>query len=210
MKPKKPDFTDKLLRSFNNQGVEVGCDEAGRGCLAGPVVAAAAIIPANKSFAFLNDSKKMSVKERDDAAVIIKNEFEHWAVGIVSPERIDEINILWASFEAMHLALDKLKTNFDLILVDGNRFKPYPDKKHECIVKGDGKYQSIAAASILAKTHRDELMQKLDLEYPEYGWQTNMGYPTVKHRKAIAEYGETPWHRKTFNLLGDKQLKIFR
>ncbi|MGB0431727.1 MAG: ribonuclease HII [Bacteroidia bacterium] len=209
MSHKKTDLPKALLSHFANKGTEVGCDEAGRGCLAGPVVAAAAIIPRGKSFDFLNDSKQLNEKQRNEAAEKIKTELEHWAIGVVSPERIDEINILKASFEAMHLALNQIKCDFDLILVDGNRFVPYPNKKHECVIKGDGKYQSIAAASILAKTHRDFLMLEYHEQYPQYGWNTNMGYPTVKHRKAIAEFGDTPLHRKTFNLLGDKQLKLF-
>lgn len=191
-----------LLSRFAETGIEIGCDEAGRGCLAGPVVAGAAIIPAGKSFSFLNDSKQLSEKQRDAAAEILKNELEHWAVGVLDHHRIDEINILNASFEAMHVAMDQIKTPFDLILVDGNRFKAYKEVPHECIVKGDGKYQSIAAASILAKTHRDFLMKAYHEQYPHYGWDTNMGYPTVKHRKAIREHGPTPIHRMTFNLLG--------
>lgn len=198
-----------LLTHFAESGIEAGCDEAGRGCLAGPVVAAAAVIPRGRSFDFLNDSKQLNEKQRDEAAHIIKKELEYWAVGVLSPQRIDEINILKASFEAMHVSLDQLTCDFDLILVDGNRFKPYKDIKHECIIKGDGKYQSIAAASILAKTHRDHLMKTYHEQYPQYGWDTNMGYPTIKHRRAIKEHGTTPLHRMTFNLLGSKQTKLF-
>lgn len=200
-KPQKKVTT--LLRRFGKTGIEVGCDEAGRGCLAGPVVAGAAIIPPGKNFTFLNDSKQLSEKQREEAAEILKNELEYWAVGLLDHERIDEINILNASFEAMHVALDQIPTSFDLILVDGNRFKAYRDVAHECIIKGDGKYQSIAAASILAKTHRDHLMRSYHEQYPYYGWNTNMGYPTVKHRKAIREHGTSPIHRMTFNLLGN-------
>ncbi|MBI1184079.1 ribonuclease HII [bacterium] len=198
-----------MLSHFLAQGTEVGCDEAGRGCLAGPVVAAAAIIPRGESFEFLNDSKKLNEKQRAEAAAIIKTQLKHWAIGVVSPQRIDEINILKASFEAMHRALDQLSCTFDMILVDGNRFVPYHQVPHQCVVKGDGKYQSIAAASILAKTHRDELMKNYHLSHPQYGWNQNMGYPTAKHRKAIAQFGDTELHRKSFNLLGDGQLKLF-
>lgn len=200
---KKPLKTPQtLLSRFAETGIEVGCDEAGRGCLAGPVVAGAAIIPEGKSFSFLNDSKQLSEKQREEAAAILKNELEHWAVGVLDHARIDDINILNASFEAMHVAMDQIKIPFDLILVDGNRFKAYKKVKHECIIKGDGKYQSIAAASILAKTHRDHLMKAYHEKYPYYGWNTNMGYPTVKHRKAILEHGPSPIHRMSFNLLG--------
>lgn len=173
--------------------------------MAGPVVAGAAIIPKGKNFKFLNDSKQLSEKQRDEAAEILKNELEYWAVGVLDHKRIDEINILNASFEAMHVAMDLIPTPFDLILVDGNRFKAYKDVVHECIIKGDGKYQSIAAASILAKTHRDHLMKSYHEQYPHYGWDTNMGYPTIKHRKAIREHGPTPIHRMTFNLLGNSE-----
>lgn len=204
MTRKNPEIARMLLPFFADSGIEAGTDEAGRGCLAGPVVAAAVIIPRGKSFSFLNDSKQLTEKARDKAAVIIKEELEHWAVGIVNHLRIDEINILNASFEAMHLSLDQLKIAPDLILVDGNRFKKYKNLAHECVIKGDGKYQSIAAASILAKTHRDHLMRAYHEQYPEYSWDTNMGYPTVKHRKAIREHGTTPIHRMTFNLLGDQ------
>lgn len=209
MTSKNPENVRVLLPFFAETGIEAGTDEAGRGCLAGPVVAAAAVIPRGTSFDFLNDSKQLKEKEREVAAEKIKDQLEHWAIGVVDHRRIDEINILNASFEAMHLALDQLKVDADLILVDGNRFKKYRTTLHQCVIKGDGKYQSIAAASILAKTHRDHLMKAFHEEFPMYGWNTNMGYPTIKHRKAIKEYGTTPIHRMSFNLLGDGQMKLF-
>ena len=209
MSKEKPQTKPNLLPHFGQGGVEVGCDEAGRGCLAGPVVAAAVILPRGADFPFLRDSKQLNHRQRSEAALLIKSEIEHWAVGVVSAERIDEINILNASFEAMHLSLDQLTLDFDLILVDGNRFSPYREKSHECVIKGDGKYQSIAAASILAKTHRDALMEELDRAYPVYKWKQNKGYPTKAHRAAIAAHGSCQWHRKSFRLLPEVQLKAF-
>lgn len=193
-----------MLKSYFKKGVlEVGCDEAGRGCLSGPVVAAAAILPKGFKHPLLNDSKKLTEKQRDMLRVVIENEFEHWAVGVVSEKEIDEINILNASFLAMHRAIDQLNAIPELILVDGNRFNPYKEIAHQTIVKGDEKYMSIAAASILAKTYRDDIMKKLGEEYPNYNWKKNKGYPTVQHREAIRQFGDTEYHRKSFKLLPD-------
>ncbi len=187
-----------LLLSFNKDKIEAGCDEAGRGCLSGPVVAAAVILPPTFKNSILNDSKKLSEKKRYALRKIIEEEALAWAVGIVSPEEIDKINILNASFLAMHRAIDQLKTRPEQLLIDGNRFKPYHNIPHHCIIKGDGKYLSIAAASVLAKTYRDDLMLELHKKYPLYGWSHNKGYPTKAHRLAIREYGMTEYHRKTF------------
>lgn len=197
-----------LLPFFQEGVIEAGCDEAGRGCLAGPVVAAAVILPADYSHQVLNDSKKLTVKQRNVIKEEIKSDALAWAVGVVSHTEIDEINILNASFLAMHRAVDQLRSRPELLLIDGNRFKSYPDVPHETIVKGDGKYYSIAAASVLAKTYRDELMTGLHEQFPEYGWQTNAGYPTIAHRQAIREFGITPHHRKSFRLLPE-QLELF-
>jgi ribonuclease HII len=197
-----------LLPYLHKNQVEAGCDEAGRGCLAGPVVAAAVILPKDFQNEELNDSKKINAKNRDKLAIIIKEHALAYAVGICTPLEIDEINILKASFLAMHKALDQLKIPFDHILVDGNRFTTYGEMPHTCVIKGDGKYMSIAAASILAKTYRDEYMLRKSIEYPQYYWHTNMGYPTKAHRKAIAAYGITPLHRLSFQLLPD-QLGLF-
>ena len=187
-------FFDKTL-------IEVGCDEAGRGCLAGPVVAAAVILPKDFKNKLLNDSKKLTELQRNKLRPIIESEALNWAIGIVSPKEIDEINILNASFKAMHLAIDQLKNKPELILVDGNRFNNYKDIDHKCIVKGDSKYMSIAAASILAKTYRDEIMMKLHAKHPNYLWAKNKGYPTKEHRNAIEKQGATYYHRKSFTLL---------
>ena len=198
-----------MLKSHYYEGlVEAGCDEAGRGCLAGSVYAAAVILPENYENDMLNDSKKLSAKKRYVLREIIERDALAWAVGIVTPEEIDKINILNASFLAMHRALDQLGTHPEAIIIDGNRFKPYRDLPFTTIVKGDGKYLSIAAASILAKTYRDDYMLSLAKEYPQYDWQLNMGYPTKKHREAIRKYGITPFHRKSYNLLGDGQLSF--
>ena len=188
--------------------IEAGCDEAGRGCLAGSVYAAAVILPSDYQNELLNDSKKLTAKKRYALREEIERDAIAWAVGIVTPEEIDKINILNASFLAMHRALDQLKVRPEAIIVDGNRFKPYQDLSSTTIVKGDGKYLSIAAASILAKTYRDDYMLSLAEEYPQYDWKSNMGYPTKKHRKAIREHGITPYHRKSYNLLGDGQLSF--
>lgn len=198
-----------MLKSYYYEGlIEAGCDEAGRGCLAGSVYAAAVILPTNYKNDLLNDSKKLSAKKRYALRKIIEQDAIAWAVGIVTPEEIDKINILNASFLAMHRALDQLKMRPEAIIVDGNRFTPYQDLPFTTIVKGDGKYLSIAAASILAKTYRDDYMFSLAEKYPQYDWQSNMGYPTKKHREAIRQYGITPFHRKSYNLLGDEQLSF--
>lgn len=188
--------------------IEAGCDEAGRGCLAGSVYAAAVILPSDYQNELLNDSKKLTAKRRYALREEIERDAIAWAVGIVTPEEIDKINILNASFLAMHRALDQLQVRPEAVIVDGNRFKPYQDLPSTTIVKGDGKYLSIAAASILAKTYRDDYMLSLAEEYPQYDWQSNMGYPTKKHRQAIREHGITPYHRKSYNLLGDGQLSF--
>ena len=198
-----------MLASHYYEGkIEAGCDEAGRGCLAGSVYAAAVILPENYQNELLNDSKQLTEKKRYELREIIKQEAVAWAVGIVTPDEIDKINILNASILAMHRALDQLTVRPEAIIVDGNRFKKYHDLPHTTIVKGDGKYLSIAAASILAKTYRDDYMNELAKEYPQYDWLSNKGYPTKKHREAIREYGISPFHRKTFNLLGDGQLSF--
>jgi ribonuclease HII len=199
----------KLLSFFLENTIEAGCDEAGRGCLAGPVVAAAVILPSDFYHPILNDSKKLSEGKRAFLRPIIEKEALAFAVGIVDNNEIDAINILNASFLAMHRAIEQLKVNPELLLIDGNRFNSYKKVPHECIIKGDGKYLSIAAASILAKTYRDELMEKLDLEYPAYQWKKNKGYPTKAHRQAIFENGATLLHRKSFTLLSPEQLSLF-
>ena len=186
--------------------IEAGCDEAGRGCLAGSVYAAAVILPIDYQNELLNDSKKLSAKKRYLLREEIERDAVAWAVGVVTPEEIDKINILNASILAMHRALNQLAVRPEAVIIDGNRFKTYQDLPFTTIVKGDGKYLSIAAASILAKTYRDDYMLSLAKEYPQYDWQSNMGYPTKKHRLAIREHGVTPFHRKSFNLLGDGQL----
>ena len=186
--------------------IEAGCDEAGRGCLAGSVYAAAVILPDDYQNDLLNDSKQLTEKRRYQLREIIERDAVAWAVGIVTPEEIDKINILNASILAMHRALDQLKVRPEAIIVDGNRFKPYNKIPHTTIVKGDGKYLSIAAASILAKTYRDDYMNRLAEEYPQYDRRSNKGYPTKKHREAIKQFGITPYHRKSYNLLGDGQL----
>lgn len=188
--------------------IEAGCDEAGRGCLAGSVFAAAVILPPNYDNADLNDSKQLSRKKRDALRQTIIRDAVAWAVGEVTPREIDEINILRASFLAMHRALDQLTTRPQVIIVDGNRFTPYHDLPYTTIIKGDGKYQDIAAASILAKTFRDDYMDRLAQEYPQYDWQSNMGYPTRRHREAIRAYGITPYHRRSYNLLGSTELSL--
>jgi ribonuclease HII len=212
-----------MLESHYYEGkIEAGCDEAGRGCLAGSVYAAAVILPPDYQNELLNDSKQLTEKRRYELREIIQRDAVAWAVGIVTPEEIDKINILNASILAMHRALDQLKVRPEAIIVDGNRFKPYyppespaPKKvgskggvPYTTIVKGDGKYLSIAAASILAKTYRDDYMNELAKEYPQYDWLSNKGYPTRKHREAIRQYGITPYHRKSYNLLGDGQLSL--
>ncbi len=190
-----------LQNRFSENYIEVGCDEAGRGCLAGPVFAGAVILPDDFYHPLLNDSKQLTEKQRELLRPIIEKEALEWAVVAVSAEEIDQINILNASIIGMHRCVDQLTTRPELILVDGNRFKPYVGIVHQCIVKGDSKFTSIAAASILAKTHRDEYMEKIDREFPMYKWSVNKGYPTKDHRAAIVEHGSTPHHRMTFKLL---------
>lgn len=192
---------------FSNQ-IEVGCDEAGRGCLAGPVVAAAVLLPDSFNNPILNDSKQLSKKKREELEIIIKKESISFGIGIVSPQEIDKINILNASFLAMHRAIDKINEKIELLLIDGNRFNPYKKVEHKCIIKGDAKYTSIAAASVLAKTARDNIMKNLSEEYPQYDWENNQGYPTKKHREAIQKFGANKYHRKSFQLLPN-QLKLF-
>lgn len=209
-----------MLESHYYEGkIEAGCDEAGRGCLAGSVYAAAVILPDGYENPLLNDSKQLTEKRRYELREQIERDAVAWAVGIVTPKEIDKINILNASILAMHRALDQLKVRPEAIIVDGNRFKPYKSLPqsgedeggflpHTTIVKGDGKYMAIAAASILAKTYRDDYMNQLAREYPQYDWQKNKGYPTKKHREAIRQYGTTPYHRMSYNLLGDGQLSL--
>lgn len=190
-----------LKPRFFKSKVEAGCDEAGRGCLAGPVVAAAVILPSNYKHDMLNDSKKLTKKQRDELRPEVEEHAIAWSIGIATHQEIDNINILNASFLAMHRAIDQLRNKPEYLLIDGNRFTAYPEIPHRCIVKGDSKYYSIAAASILAKTHRDELMEKLAESHPEYHWNTNVGYPTKQHRSAIKDFGITPYHRRSFQLL---------
>lgn len=197
-----------LANHFYEGLVECGCDEAGRGCLAGSVFAGAVILPSDYSNEMLNDSKQLTERRR----YLLREQIEHdavaWAIGVVTAEEIDRINILNASILAMHRAIDALKVRPEAVIVDGNRFKPYHDLPYTTIVKGDGKYLSIAAASILAKTYRDDEMNRLADSYPQYDWKSNKGYPTKKHREAIRQYGITPYHRKSFQLLGDTQLSF--
>ena len=198
-----------MLQPFLTPGIiEAGCDEAGRGCLAGPVTAAAVILPPDFKNELLNDSKQLTERQRNQLRPIIEREALAWAVAFVSPEEIDKINILKASITAMHRAIDQLSIRPEALLIDGNRFTPYHDIPHTTIVKGDGKMMSIAAASVLAKTHRDEYMCRIAKEFPQYDWATNKGYPTKKHRAAIAEFGASPYHRMSFQLI-DRQLSLF-
>ena len=197
-----------LESQYYKDFIEAGCDEAGRGCLAGSVYAAAVILPPNYQNPDLNDSKKLTDKKRKALREQIEHDAVAWAVGIVTPEEIDKINILNASILAMHRALDQLKVRPEAVIVDGNRFKPYHDLPYTTIVKGDGKFLAIAAASILAKTYRDDYMDALAEEYPQYDWKSNKGYPTKKHRAAIQQYGVTPYHRMTFNLLPPEELSL--
>lgn len=194
-----------LVSSYYIDKIEAGCDEAGRGCLAGSVYAAAVILPKDYQNELLNDSKQLTERQRNTLREMIEKDAVAWAIGIVTAEEIDKINILNASILAMHRALDSLKVRPEAVIVDGNRFKPYHDIPYSTIVKGDGKYLSIAAASILAKTYRDDYMNQLAEKYPMYDWKNNKGYPTKKHRQAIKEYGPSPYHRVTFNLLGTPQ-----
>ena len=198
-----------MLKSHYYEGkVEAGCDEAGRGCLAGSVYAAAVILPADYTNDMLNDSKQLTERQRYELRTVIERDAICWAVGVVTSEEIDRLNILNASILAMHRALDQLSERPEAVIVDGNRFKPYQGLPYTTIVKGDGKYLSIAAASILAKTYRDDYMNKLADDYPQYDWRSNKGYPTKRHREAIREHGITPFHRRSYNLLGDGQLSL--
>jgi len=197
-----------LAPHYYSDLIEAGCDEAGRGCLAGSVYAAAVILPKDYDNDLLNDSKQLSAKKRIILRDQILCDATAWAVGVVTAEEIDRINILRASILAMHRALDALTVRPEAVIVDGNRFTPYGDLPYTTIVKGDGKYQAIAAASVLAKTFRDEYMQRLADEYPYYDWQTNMGYPTKKHREGIRLHGISPYHRKSYNLLGSGELEL--
>lgn len=197
-----------MLKPFHTQGLtEAGCDEAGRGCLAGPVFAAAVILPKGFSQPLLNDSKKLTARQRDTLRQIIEKEALCWKVAMTDNETIDQINILNASILAMHRAVDQMDVRPGVLLIDGNRFHAYPGIPHHCIIRGDGIYASIAAASILAKTHRDEFMERIHKQHPYYGWDTNKGYPTMQHRLAIHVHGITEYHRKSFNLGG--QLRFF-
>ena len=198
-----------MLENHYYEGlVEAGCDEAGRGCLAGSVYAAAVILPVDYRNELLDDSKKLTDRRRRQLREVIERDAVAWAVGVVTPEEIDRINILNASILAMHRALDALKVRPEAVIVDGNRFKPYGNLPSATIVKGDGKYMSIAAASILAKTYRDDYMDALAEEYPQYDWKGNKGYPTKKHREAIRLHGVTPYHRMSYNLLGSRELEL--
>ncbi len=198
-----------LVGYLHKDLIEAGCDEAGRGCLAGPVFAAAVILPKDFSCEELNDSKQLTEKQRYTLREVIEKESLAWGLGIVSPGEIDKINILNASFLAMHRAIESLCIIPQYLLIDGNRFKPYPAIPHTCVVKGDGKFLSIAAASVLAKTYRDDYMMQLHYEFGMYGWDKNKGYPTVRHRDGIARFGTTPHHRMTFSLLPEeRQLSI--
>ena len=205
---KKSGSSNHLLPHYYSNLIEAGCDEAGRGCLAGSVYAAAVILPKDYDNPLLNDSKKLTEKRRKVLRDQIVRDAVSWAVGVVTPEEIDKINILNASFLAMHRALDQLTIRPEAVIVDGNRFNPYHDLPYTTIVKGDGKYQSIAAASILAKTFRDEYMDSIANEYPYYDWQKNKGYPTKAHREGIREHGPSPYHRMSYNLMGAMQLEL--
>ena len=196
-----------LKQKFSNK-IEVGCDEAGRGCLAGPVVAAAVLLPDYFNNKILNDSKQLSKKKREILEIIIKDEAISFGIGIVSPKEIDKINILNASFLAMHRAINQISNKYELLLIDGNRFNKYKKVEHKCIIKGDAKYMSIAAASVIAKTARDKIMKDLSEEFPQYSWKTNQGYPTKKHRESIKKCGANKYHRKSFCLLPN-QLDLF-
>lgn len=198
---------EPLKISYQNKLIEAGCDEAGRGCLAGPVCAAAVILPRDFSHPLLNDSKQLSMKQRDMLRGLIESEALSWAVAMVDNREIDQINILNASIKAMHLAVEKLNPQPGMLLIDGNRFKPYRELPHQCIVKGDSLFLSIAAASVLAKTHRDEYMKAAHLQYPHYKWNENKGYPTKSHREGLAKHGITPLHRLSFRL-SDTQLSL--
>lgn len=197
-----------LLARFQHELIEAGCDEAGRGCLAGPVFAAAVILPADFHHPLLNDSKQLKEDARYELRSMVETEAVAWAVASVDNAEIDQINILNASFLAMHRALDLLSMRPEFLIIDGNRFNKYQAVPHQCVIEGDGKYFSIAAASILAKTYRDDFMKKIAMEHPQYDWHSNKGYPTIKHRKTVLELGYTPYHRRSFKI-SDPQLTIF-
>lgn len=199
----------KRLLNYHTKGIiEAGCDEAGRGCLAGPVFAAAVILPPRFYHKALNDSKQMTLAERNELRIYIEKKALGWSVAMVNHMEIDKINILNASFLAMHRAVEQLQYRPECLLIDGNRFNAYPNIPHHCIIKGDGKFKSIAAASVLAKTHRDEYMESIALTYPQYDWVSNKGYPTIRHREAIRQHGLSPYHRKSFRQLPE-QMKLF-
>ncbi|HMV15099.1 MAG TPA: ribonuclease HII [Chitinophagales bacterium] len=198
-----------MLQHFPSDKIICGVDEAGRGCLAGPVVAAAVILPKNFTHEFLNDSKQLSEIQRNELRPIIEKNAIAFGVGIIDNNKIDEVNILQATYLAMHEAIAQIKQKIDLLIIDGNRFKPYKNIAHQTIIKGDGKYIEIAAASILAKTYRDEIMEKLHIEFPEYHWHKNKGYPTIAHRNAIKNLSACVYHRQTFRLLKEEQLNLF-
>jgi len=198
-----------MLQHYPSTKIICGVDEAGRGCIAGPVVAAAVILPKNFKHDFLNDSKQLTEKQRNELRPIIEQNAISFGVGIIDNHKIDEVNILQATYLAMHLAIDNLQKKPTLLLIDGNRFKPYKNIAHETIIKGDGKYIEIAAASVLAKTYRDELLERMHEEFPMYNWQKNKGYPTIEHRKAVKEFGSCEYHRQTFQLLKPEQLSLF-
>jgi len=198
-----------MLQHFNTHQIICGVDEAGRGCIAGPVVAAAIILPKDFTHSFLNDSKQLSEVQRNELRPIIEKNAIAFGVGIIDNIKIDEVNILQATYLAMHKAIEQITHKIDLLIIDGNRFKTYHNIPHQTIVKGDGKYIEIAAASILAKTYRDEMMDRLSLEFPVYQWQKNKGYPTIQHRKAVKEVGSCKYHRQTFRLLKEEQLSLF-
>lgn len=198
-----------MLQHFSTSKIICGVDEAGRGCIAGPVVAAAVILPKDFSHHFLNDSKQLAEKQRNELRPIIEQNAIAFGVGIIDNHTIDKVNILQATYIAMHQAIEQIKQKIDLLIIDGNRFKAYKNIPHQTIIKGDGKYLEIAAASVLAKTYRDEIMENLSLEFPIYQWQHNKGYPTIKHRKVIKENGSCIYHRQTFRLLKEEQLNLF-
>ena len=197
-----------MLKQKFSDKIEIGCDEAGRGCLAGPVVAAAVLLPNHFNNKTLNDSKQLSKKKREILEKIIKDEAISFGIGVVSPKEIDKINILNASFLAMHRAINQISNKYELLLIDGNRFNKYKKVEHKCIIKGDAKYMSIAAASVIAKTARDKIMKGLSEEFPQYSWETNQGYPTKNHRKSIKKFGANKYHRKSFCLLPN-QIELF-
>ena len=198
-----------MLQHFNFHQFICGVDEAGRGCIAGPVVAAAVILPKDFVHDFLNDSKQLTEVQRNELRPIIEKNAIAFGVGIIDNTKIDEVNILQATYLAMHQAIEQIKQKIDVLIIDGNRFKAYKNIPHQTIIKGDGKYIEIAAASVLAKTYRDEIMEKLSLEFPEFQWQNNKGYPTIKHREAVKEFGSCIYHRQTFRLLKEEQLSLF-